>query len=155
MKLIVGLGNPGDKYENTRHNVGYLFVDEFTKTKSKDFLAKKSGVFMNDSGSAVKKLTSAYNLVHDNLFIVHDDLDIPLGKYKIQLGVGPKDHKGLESINHELGTKDYWHVRIGVDARDPNNRIVGEEYVLQNFTESERQILDTVIKEICKKLALS
>jgi len=155
MKLIVGLGNPGDKYENTRHNVGYLFVDQFSLIKSKNFVVKKTGVFMNDSGSAVKKLTSTYNLVPSNLFVVHDDLDIPLGKYKIQLGVGPKDHKGLESIDQELGTKDYWHVRIGVDARDPNNRIVGEEYVLQDFTKNERQILDTVIKEICKKLALS
>jgi len=87
-----------------------------------------------------------------DLYIVHDDLDILLGNYKIQFGRGPKDHNGIASVDRELGTDQYWHVRIGVDRRDPENRALGEEYVLQDFTVEEREILDNVLKEICKKL---
>ncbi len=156
MKLIVGLGNPGTEFVNTRHNVGYLFVDKFSKKKLSTFVTKKTHVFMNDSGSAVKKFISENSSFSiPNLYIVHDDLDIPLGKYKIQFGVSPKDHNGLESVDNYLGTRDYWHVRIGVDNRDPKNRIPGEKYVLENFTDEERKIIDNVIDEICKKLATS
>lgn len=112
---------------------------------------------MNDSGKEIKRLVDHYSLAIDHLYIVHDDLDIPLGSYKIQLGTGPKQHKGLDSINKALGTSDYWHVRVGVDNRDPDNRVPGEEYVLQDFTEDEIKKLKTVINEVvenlCKKLA--
>ena len=86
------------------------------------------------------------------LYVVHDDLDILLGNYKIQLGRGPKDHNGLSSIDAELGTNEYWHVRVGVDKRDPQNRVMGEEYVLQDFSDEEKRILDKTIKEVVKKL---
>lgn len=155
MKLIVGLGNPGQEYVNTRHNVGYLFTDRFTKVKPKDFVVKKNGVFMNDSGPAVKKLASEYKVSTNDLYIIHDDLDIPLGKYKIQLGTGPKDHNGLISIDNALGTRDYWHIRIGIDNRNTDSRIPGEVYTLQNFEDDERKIVDGVIDEICKKLVTS
>ena len=108
---------------------------------------------MNDSGSFVKKLTSAYHLVPSALYIVHDDLDIKLGEYKIQFGRGPKDHNGILSIEDKLGTKDFWRVRVGVDNRPLDGKPMGEEYVLQNFSEEERKILDKVIFEVCKKLA--
>ncbi len=150
MQLIVGLGNPGEKYKNNRHNVGYMVVD-----KLKNVTAIKTNCFMNESGNVVRKLLNSYSLKPNDLFIVHDDLDIPFGSYKIQFGKGPKDHKGLESIDKELGTSEYWHVRIGVDNRDLENRIAGEEYVLQDFTNEERKVLDRVIFEVCKKLATS
>ena len=107
---------------------------------------------MNDSGVAVKNLSTHYNLQHTNLYVVHDDLDLTLGSYKIQFGKGPKVHNGLLSIEEELGTSDFWRVRIGVDNRDPNNRIPGDEYVLQNFTKEEIEIRDKIIAEITIKL---
>ena len=154
MKLVVGLGNPGAAYRFTRHNVGFLVVDELQKTKlPKDLIVKKSDVFMNDSGSFVKRVISKYpNIPISSIYVVHDDLDIKLGEYKIQLGRGPKDHNGLKSVDEALGTSQYWHVRIGVDNRPLDNRPMGEEYVLQNFTDEELVILDRVIKEVCKKL---
>lgn len=151
MKLVVGLGNPGPKYLNNRHNVGYLVTEKLKKV-----LAKKTGVFMNESGRAVEALLSKYSgFSTQDLYIVHDDLDIKLGDYKIQFGRGPKDHKGVKDIEEKLGTTDFWRVRIGVDNRDTDNRIAGEEYVLQDFTNKERKIIDEVIEEVCKKLETS
>lgn len=159
MKLIIGLGNPGEKYKNNRHNTGFLVVDQLktriSKSKtlnSKQTLIFKSKNFMNDSGSFVKKLTNAYHLVPSALYIVHDDLDIRLGEYKIQFGKGPKDNNGLNDIYEELGTKDFWHVRIGVDNRDTENRVSGKDYVLEDFTYGERKILDGVINKVCKEI---
>jgi PTH1 family peptidyl-tRNA hydrolase len=144
MKLIIGLGNPGEKYKNNRHNVGHMVADKLK--------AKKTDTFMNDSGVFVKKMFKARGLTPNDLYIIHDDLDIKLGEFKIQFGKGPKLHNGLESIENELGTTDFWRVRVGVDNRDPENRTSGEEYVLQDFTSEEKIVLDVVIKEICKKL---
>src|SRR6187431_1384554 len=105
MKLIVGLGNPGKDYEKTRHNVGFMVVDELlnnSKTKKlKDLKILKSTNFMNDSGLFVKKILDSNNLDTGNIYVVHDDLDIKLGEYKIQFGRGPKDHNGILSIEGE------------------------------------------------------
>ncbi len=153
MKLIIGLGNPGEKYKDNRHNVGYLALDTLQKNKlPKDAVLRKSNVFMNDSGDFVNKLVGQYKLEPSNLYIIHDDLDIPLGSYKIQLGTGPKVHNGINSIEEVLGTKEFYRVRVGVDNRDPNNREIGEEYVLQDFTDEERKILDEVIEKVCKEI---
>ncbi|MEK7182841.1 MAG: aminoacyl-tRNA hydrolase, partial [Patescibacteria group bacterium] len=124
MKLIVGLGNPGKQYENTRHNVGYMVIDKIKnqKLKIKNMMLVKTNVFMNNSGEAIKKLTTDYRLQTTDLYVVHDDLDIPLGQFKIQYGRGPKDHKGIQSIEETLGTNEFWRVRVGVDNRDPSDR---------------------------------
>lgn len=154
MRLIVSIGNPGVAYANTRHNAGFLVVDALQNSKlPKDVVIRKSDTFMNESGIFVKKLVNNYKLDLNDLYIIHDDLDIKLGEYKIQFGRGPKDHNGLKSIDEELGTDQYWHVRIGVDNRPLDNKPMGEEYVLQNFSDEEKEILDRVIKEVCKKLA--
>jgi PTH1 family peptidyl-tRNA hydrolase len=154
MKLIIGIGNPGSKYKNNRHNIGYKVADELKaqSLKLKDVIVAKTNKFMNESGIAVKKLANDYRLVPSALFVVHDDLDIKLGEYKIQLGKGPKDHKGLNSIYEELGTKDFWHVRVGVDNRDPNNRISGEEYVLEDFTNEENEVVRKTIGKLVDDL---
>jgi len=154
MKLIIGLGNPGVDYTETRHNVGYKVVDELLRRikPSKNILARKTNVFMNQSGKFVESQTSEYQTKEENLYIVHDDLDIPLGDYKIQFGKGPKDHNGLKSIDDALGTGEYWHVRIGIDNRPGDSRPMGEEYVLQNFSDEEKVIIGKTIKEVCKKL---
>lgn len=155
MKLIIGLGNPGNKYKNNRHNVGHRVIDEgkSQKLKVKSDVWVKTNTFMNDSGSFVRKMLNAYSLVPSALFVIHDDLDIRLGEFKIQKAVGPKLHNGLESIEKELGTNDFWRVRVGVDNRTQENRTPGEEYVLMDFTDEERKILDQTINQICKKLA--
>jgi PTH1 family peptidyl-tRNA hydrolase len=153
MKLVVGLGNPGVAYQNTRHNAGFLVADELIKSKSSgDFVIRKSDTFMNDSGSFVKSLYTKYHIPNTSLYVVHDDLDIPIGSYKIQFGRGPKDHNGIKSVDERLGTDQYWHVRVGVDNRPMDNRPMGDEYVLQNFSDDEKQTLEKVIKEVCKKL---
>jgi PTH1 family peptidyl-tRNA hydrolase len=153
MKLVIGLGNPGKKYALNRHNVGYVVIDVLKKANlPKNVVLKKTNVFMNESGKAVKNFSTHYSLLPSALFIIHDDLDIKLGEYKIQKGVGPKDHKGLLSIEHELGTSDFWRIRVGVDNRDPQNRTEGEEYVLQDFDKDELEIVNKVIAKIISDL---
>lgn len=176
MKLIVGLGNPGKKYENNRHNVGFMLADrliEYLHTQeqipikhetkfdcifarvqleTEAFIVSKPQTYMNRSGQAVSKIMQYYKVPLENLYIAHDDLDILLGKYKIQKGTGPKLHNGITSIESVLGTKDFWRVRIGVENRSEENRIPGEAYVLQDFTEEERKVTKGVINEIINKL---
>ncbi len=177
MLLIVGLGNPGPKYQNNRHNVGFQFVDFIapllncsivkkeklfsTMKQSNDetIVLAKPNTFMNLSGVAVKKLTSHYSLATSHLIIIHDDLDIPLGKFHIQFASGPQLHNGLESVEQHLKTKEFWRVRIGVDNRMPKNNylqddrpqdnktpwIEGEKYSLQNFLPEEKKLLEVEI----------
>ena len=152
MKLIVGLGNPGESYKNTRHNAGYMFIDEIFRKKISNLKILKSDEFMNDSGKFVVKKIKELKLTPDDLYIVHDDLDIPFGKYKIQFGRGPKDHNGILDIEDKLGSKDFWRVRIGVDNRPLDNRPLGEVYTLENFTVDELNALESILKEVCKKL---
>ncbi len=156
MKLIVGIGNPDVKYKNTRHNAGLMVIDELMSNgRIKDIIAKRSDKFMNDSGSFVKKQFSKYpSILISNLFVVHDDLDIPLGSFKIQFGTGPKVHNGLNDIYKKIGTNEFWHVRVGVDSRDPENRAKGQDYVLEDFTDEEKIILNGVIKQICNQLVI-
>lgn len=158
MKLIIGLGNPGEKYADTRHNVGWMVVDALQKIKlPKDILVKKTDIMMNDSGVFVKKLTKLYPLSSNSLYVIHDDLDIPLGTFKIQFGRGPKDHNGIKSVDSELGTNEYWRVRVGIENRNQESGIreSGEKYTLEDFTDEERKTLDEVIVKICKEINLS
>jgi PTH1 family peptidyl-tRNA hydrolase len=159
MKLIVGLGNPGEEYKNTRHNAGFLVAEALTAQISKSksqvpnkFKIFKSDKFMNESGSFVKNLFDKYELNPSDLYIVHDDLDIKLGEFKIQLGHGPKDHNGLNDVYQKLGSDEFWHIRVGIDNRPLDNKPMGIEYVLQNFTDEEKKIIDGVVQKICKKL---
>jgi len=155
MRLIIGLGNPGSVYSETRHNVGYVAVDELQKIGLPEgAIIKKSGMYMNLSGDFVGLQVSKYKVKNADIYIIHDDLDIPLGEYKIQFGKGPKDHNGLKSIDDALGTNKYWHVRVGVDNRPGDNRPMGEEYVLQNFPDEEKTVITKAIKEACKKLVI-
>jgi len=161
MKIVIGLGNPGKKYENNRHNVGHMFIDYLASLESlrvNDLKLVKTDCFMNQSGIFVKKLTRQLaKPVINNIIIIHDDLDIPLGKFHIQKGVGPQLHNGLESIEQHLKTKDFWRVRIGIDNRKQNKwtrpersrGIDGETYVLKNFLPEEKSRLE---KEIFPRL---
>lgn len=167
MKLIVGLGNPGAKYQHTRHNVGFMVVGEIAGnsewTESKSSKAFYTWIdlggevelftpqtFMNKSGTAVAKAVKKHpNLTNNDIYVIHDDLDIPLGKFKIHFGRGPKDHKGIKSIETSLGSPSFWRVRIGVDNRVGGQaEINGEEYVLKPFNPKEKEIISQVIKQV-------
>ena len=169
MKLVIGLGNPERKYSNTRHNVGFMVVDRLVgdqqwkeskggkllytwiKVDGKKVELIKPTTFMNLSGRAVFYAKRKHpELELEDMFVVHDDLDIPLGKYKIQLGKGPRQHGGLTSIYQSIGSNQFWHVRIGIENRV--QEISGEEYVLQRFTREEREVVDRVIEEVVEEL---
>lgn len=177
MKLIIGLGNIGEKYKNTRHNVGFLVLDRLAQMVNGQWLTDKkfkaliinhqsSIIFlkpttmMNDSGIAVSKLSTYYKLHNTDIYVIHDDLDLKLGQYKIQFGVEPKVHNGIKSINEALHTTQYWRVRVGIDNRKvPQKSEVpqvpqakGKDYVLSDFTSGEFEILNKVIDNICEDL---
>ena len=122
--------------------------------KAKDYLLVKPQTFMNRSGEVVAKIANFYKVTIDDLVVIHDDLDIRLGEYKIQKGVGPKVHNGLISVEEQLGTANFWRVRIGVDNRIQNSefRIQGEDYVLADFLPEEKTIIDGVIEKAVKEL---
>ena len=152
MKAVVGLGNVGKKYKRTRHNVGFMFVEAFPKNR-KDIILLKPKTMMNMSGKAAKALATYYMLHTTDLYVVHDDLDLKLGEYKIQFGKGPKVHNGVNSVEEHLGTSEFWRVRIGVDNRDTDNRIPGEAYVLENFSRAELETVNKTIDKAVKELA--
>lgn len=156
MKLIVGLGNSGSKYQNSRHNVGFLVVDELEKLNLKDVILFKPQKYMNRSGVEVKRWLKNRKVPYlPYLYVIHDDLDIPLGKFKI-CQKGPKVHNGLKSIYEQLGIKDFWHVRIGIDNRQITNfRGTGEEYVLQSWRPEERKIVNSVVNSIVDSIVNS
>jgi len=160
--IIIGLGNPGKKYENNRHNVGHMFIDYLTqmsnvKCQNDNLKLKtfKTNCFMNESGKEVERILKTLHVtsykLHD-LFIVHDDLDIPLGKFRIDFARGPGLHNGIKSIEKILKTKDFWRIRIGVDNRPKTGWVDGETYVLQDFLPEEKEVLENqVFGEIMKK----
>ena len=151
MILIVGLGNPGKKYKYTRHNVGFQVIDELTKIKRRGWFLAKPQAFMNQSGKAVKKLVTSYRLPVTSLWVIHDDIDLPLDKIRISKGQGAAGHKGVQSIINELGTKDFWRVRIGICPKKGKPKNV-EKFVLQKFTKEEKKVVKEVIQEAIKKL---
>ena len=170
MKIIVGLGNPGERHKRNRHNVGFMMIDELSK-QFKDFLIKKSHsilsiileyeikgervqlikplTYMNNSGESVSTLSRFYKVDLSNMCIVHDDLDLQLGEYKLQKNKGPKVHGGVASVEQHLKTTDFWRLRIGVDERDPEKRTPGDIYVLQDFLPEELDVLKTKFSDMC------
>lgn len=176
MKLIVGLGNPGAKYANNRHNAGFLAIDslratwqfpEFSengkfmveisegmKNGAKIILAKPQ-TFMNKSGSAVQKIMGFYKITSEDLAVIHDDLDITIGNYKIQKDVHSVGHNGVESIIQQIGTQDFTRVRLGVEMVEGRQarQMPGEDFVLQDFTPEEKNALENILPEITKSLS--
>lgn len=159
MTLIVGLGNPGKKYENTRHNIGSRVVGELESLNLPAVILAKPTTFMNDSGKAVKSLLRSLasqhleaKLLSNNLFVIHDDIDIPLGKIKIVKNRGAAGHKGVESIIKELGAKDFWRIRIGICPTTGKPKQV-DKFVLQKFTKKEEKMLGPIISAILEKIS--
>lgn len=182
MKLITGLGNPGRKYSKTRHNAGFVFLNalrekflfqkEYTVTdweEEKTFMSEISVVkkgskivailqkpltYMNNSGQAVAKIVKKYDIdVKEDLILVHDDLDLAFGKYKLQYSKAPQGHNGVKDVEDRLKTKDFSRVRIGIESRI-SKCIAGEDFVLMRFTEDEQMVLDEVVEDSVKALLL-
>jgi len=177
MKLIVGLGNPGEKYEKTRHNLGFMIVDRFLKdfeqikntswensTKFKSDIAQiewqpKHGnldkvilvqprTFMNNSGMAVKIIADFYKIASEDIWIINDDIDLPLGAMKIRFGGASAGHRGIESIIEQLGSDKFWRFRMGIgEKRELNDSRVKnvDDFVLGIFSGSEKGKLKELI----------
>lgn len=161
MYLIVGLGNIGEKYQLTRHNVGFMVIDAITKNLSTSNIQKsnfhstleKSGydlfskptTYMNNSGMAVQAIKEYYKLGIENIIVIHDDIDLPFGTVKFKIGGGHGGHNGLKSIDAHIG-KEYIRVRIGIGK--PQDKADVANYVLNNFSKEELNKLEDIIPHI-------
>ena len=160
--LLVGLGNPGREYRETRHNVGFMVIDQLCKVmgvsmsrvQSKALVAvgnlegqrvvlAKPQTFMNLSGQAVGGLMRFYKVPMDQLIITHDDLDLPLGTLRIRPGGGSAGQRGMASIIQQLGTQEFARLRFGIGR--PPGQMDPAAYVLQRFTKTEQELLDQVL----------
>ena len=168
MKLVVGLGNPGEKYKHTRHNAGFLAVDfilhdgnQFMEAReSKDFksdvftlgqdgnkiILLKPLTYMNDSGQALKVIVNFYKIdVAKDLLVIHDEVDLPFGSIRLTDSSSGAGHNGVQSIIDNLGTQDFNCIRIGVEARASRADMPTDAFVLQNFTDEELKKLQAEI----------
>jgi len=163
MIIIIGLGNPGEKYNNTPHNVGFEAVEQFAKEnnfpefklseKFKALISEKNNIllvkpqtFMNESGKSVKKIRRGRTSA--KLIVIHDDIDLPLGKIKISKNRGSAGHKGVESIIKELGTKDFIRIRIGVSRKNKPD-------VLKKFDKESKKTIKESINQTINELSNS
>jgi PTH1 family peptidyl-tRNA hydrolase len=165
MHLIVGLGNIGEKYELTRHNIGFMVIDEMTKNlttsninksnfnstllKSGYNLFSKPTTYMNNSGLAVGSIKEYYKIENDDIIVIHDDLDLPFGAVKFKIGGGHGGHNGLKSLDSHIG-KDYIRVRIGIGK--PQDKAEVANYVLSNFSKEELNKLEDIIPHTIKAI---
>jgi peptidyl-tRNA hydrolase, PTH1 family len=149
MHLVVGLGNPGEKYSRTLHNVGFIFVDRFVAAgqaswskwknslvaKTPEAMYFKPQAYMNNSGDCVAQYLNFFKDAFSikDLIVVHDDVDLEFGKIKAQFGASSAGHKGVQSIIDHLGTQDFWRIRVGV-GRPENPNIETEDWVLTSFS---------------------
>jgi PTH1 family peptidyl-tRNA hydrolase len=165
LKVIVGLGNPGPKYTETRHNAGFWFIEEVARKYSATFRPEKKfhgevakislegnniwllkpDTFMNRSGLAVQSLLSFYRITADQLLVAHDEIDLPPGTAKLKTGGGHGGHNGLRDIISQLGTKDFHRLRIGVGHPGSKDQVV--DYVLHNASRDDRILIDRDIDD--------
>lgn len=150
MNLIVGLGNPGEKYVHTRHNLGARVVAAFVQKMGEDAL-KQQGIAwllptvnMNDSGTPVADYLRQLPLEPSQVLLVHDDLELPLGEIKFQPGGSARGHKGVRSVHEKLGTTEIPRLRLGI-GRPATGDVF--DYVLENFTEEEEAIVEQVVEK--------
>jgi peptidyl-tRNA hydrolase, PTH1 family len=165
VNLIVGLGNPGKKYQNTRHNFGFRVIDEYAskynlqfKAGKGDYVFAKEGqlmlvkptTYMNNSGVAVKSICNYYDISAENITVVYDDIDIPLGNIRIRPQGRPGGHRGVESVIYHLESDVFTRIKLGI-ASDMNMR-PAEKYVLSNFRSEDENIVKEVTSSACDAL---
>ena len=160
--LIIGLGNPGREYKDTRHNIGFMLIDHIAvrlnargmRLQSKaivisalheerKIILAKPQTFMNLSGQSVQGLLHFYKIPFENLLVAHDDLDIPLGTIRIRPSGGPGGQRGMASTIEQLGTKDFPRLRLGIGR--PPGRMDAKDYVLQDFSKDDMNLLPEVL----------
>lgn len=165
MKLIVGLGNPGKEYENTRHNMGFMVIEKFAIDKSLTFNKEKFGgvytefmynnekiillkpmKYINLSGEVVSSYVSYFKIKIPDILIINDDLDMPLGKIKLKVNSSSGGHNGLKNIEQHLDTKEYKRLKLGISN---NKDIDTKDYVLSKFSKSDTELLNSVISKSC------
>ena len=174
IRLIVGLGNPGEKYAKTRHNAGYWWVDAIADAKraawkketkfsgwttrveegAVEFLLLKPSTYMNESGRSVSALMRFFKIEPAQLLVVHDELDLPPGVVKLKRGGGTGGHNGLSDIGDALDTKDFWRLRIGIGH--PGDKDLVADYVLDKARRVEQDLIDPVFErslELLPKLS--
>jgi len=174
MILIAGLGNPADNLKNTRHNIGFRIVDYFQEENcfpdfkfSKKFNAEiskkvigsqkiilaKPQTYMNNSGESIKSIAKTLRLKPEDIWIIHDDIDILFGKIKISQNRGSAGHKGVESIIKNIKTKNFIRLRIGIKPNNREERVYNlEKFVLQKFNQKEEKALPQAIKDAVLKI---
>ncbi|CAN5125394.1 aminoacyl-tRNA hydrolase [soil metagenome] len=196
MKLIVGLGNPGEKYESTRHNLGFRVVERFFKdtqplkatgwdesrklksnfakiaVQGEEIILAKPKTFMNESGMAVSLIAQFYKIKPEDIWVIYDELDLPLGSLRIRFGGAAGGHHGVESIMESVGTDKFWRFRlgIGVNPHVTLNKVDGEkehesvgrhkvhngaEFVLGTFTTKEVSEIKKVVKHTSEALQVA
>ena len=162
IKLFVGLGNPGEQYLETRHNVGFWWIDfigqnhklslknskkyfgEFSKhNEDGEVFFLKPSTFMNDSGKSVQALAKFYKIEPEEILVIHDELDIQPGTAKLKLGGGHGGHNGLKSIQTSLGSNNFWRLRIGIGHPGDKSKVIG--YVLNKPSKIEMQLIQESI----------
>lgn len=175
--LIVGLGNPGNEYLKTWHNAGFMFIDEvitmenlsqlsfetkfnaetnmYRKNSKKIYLLKPQ-TFMNNSGQSVKQIAKFYDIQTKNIILVHDDLDIEFGKYKISFGKGPKIHNGVNSVENHLSSTEFWRVRLGVETRSKElkTKFKGSDYVLSKIGKDDLEKFSEVFSNAYSAISI-
>jgi PTH1 family peptidyl-tRNA hydrolase len=170
VKLIVGLGNPGPKYERTRHNIGFLAIDEIVRRHGfraprekfngvisegdidgERVIALKPMTFMNNSGESVAPAANFFKIPPSDVYVIHDELDLAPAKLRVKRGGGAAGHNGLRSIDAHLG-QDYWRVRLGIGH--PGRKDLVLTYVLQNFPPDETVWLDKLLPATAEALPL-
>jgi len=171
MKLIVGLGNPGREYERTRHNAGFLFLDFLRESwgfepfqptpkwkgsvsaglrNGEKILLVKPETFMNRSGECVADIMAFFKLAPTDIVVIHDDLDIAPGSFKVAGGSGAAGHNGVADLIEKLGTKEFTRIRVGI-GRPPEN-VPAERFVLSPFADAEPDSLRVTFSEMEKML---
>jgi len=165
MKLIVGLGNPGSAYSRNRHNIGFTCLRHFARRfgirldrkqshartgsgeiEGETIVLARPQTYMNLSGQSVSRLVKKCKLNLDDLIVIHDDLDLPLGRIRIRRGGGSGGHKGIESVIGELGSRDFIRIRIGIGRPSESaseDEIIG--FVLSDFTPEEERVIKKAI----------
>ncbi len=176
MKIIIGLGNPGQEYADTRHNIGFEIIDkikadfdfsdfEFNKKfnaeiakgtiDSQEVLLAKPQTFMNLSGEAVQAILAFYKLTPTDIIVVQDELDLALGKYKVATDSSSAGHNGVQNIIDKLGTQKFTRVRIGIgEEREgaPVCRLGAHDFVLGKFKDEEKEKLESISSEIISEI---
>jgi PTH1 family peptidyl-tRNA hydrolase len=173
MKLLVGLGNPGEKYNSTRHNIGFAILDELTKIFGVDFCVNKKFhsetaeiiinkqkiillkplTYMNESGLAVLEAKKFFKISLKDILIIHDDKDIALGEHKLQFNRSSAGHNGVQSIIDRLGTKSFFRFRFGIKPKTEIKDTA--DFVLKKFTAQEKKIINEKIIKAVENISIN